>query len=93
MDTPIVKFNKLDQPDFFKELRKRVNNYFEENNISKKANSSMKIKTVFMIALYFIPFAITCVSAFGNVTNRFLFSEVPRFSFIHSMAFAETVGS
>lgn len=58
MGISTVKFNKLDQPEFFKELRKRVNKYFEENNISKKANFNMKFKTVFMICLYFVPFTL-----------------------------------
>ena len=30
----VVKFNTKDQPESFKELRKRVNTYFKENNIS-----------------------------------------------------------
>ncbi len=58
MELSTVKFNKLNQPEFFKELRKRVNSYFEENHISKKANLNMRVKTIFMISLYFIPFAI-----------------------------------
>ncbi len=50
-----VKFNTKDQPEFFKVLRKRVNQHFKENNISKYANLNMKIKTVFMLLLYFCP--------------------------------------
>jgi len=53
-----VKFNINKEADFAKELRLRVNNYFKDNNISKKADLSMKIKTVFMILLYFVPFAL-----------------------------------
>ncbi len=55
MDQPVVKFNTQDQPEFFKALRKNVNNYFKENNISKYANMSMVLKTVFMLSLYFGP--------------------------------------
>ena len=51
-----VRFNKNDKPEFFKELNKRVNNYFKENDISKHANSSMVFKTFFMIGLYLIPY-------------------------------------
>lgn len=58
MELPTVRFNKHDRPEFFKEVRKRVNRYFEGNNISRKANFKMKFKTVFMIALYFVPFAL-----------------------------------
>jgi linoleoyl-CoA desaturase len=55
MSVRAVKFNVQDRPEFFKELRKRVNAHFKEKNISKNANTKMKIKTVFMIALYFVP--------------------------------------
>ncbi len=55
MDTIQLKFNKADRPEFFKVLNKRVNQYFKENNISKKANLTMVFKTIFMLALYFVP--------------------------------------
>ena len=55
MSVPVVKFNMQDQPEFVKELRKRVNQHFKDNNISKHANFNMKFKTVFMICLYFTP--------------------------------------
>ncbi|WP_339607779.1 acyl-CoA desaturase [uncultured Roseivirga sp.] len=58
MSTPAVKFNTQDRPEFVTELRKNVNGYFKENNISKQANTTMKVKTAFMICLYFIPLAI-----------------------------------
>jgi linoleoyl-CoA desaturase len=50
-----IKFNTKNNPEFFKELRERVNKYFEENKITKYANTNMKIKTIFMLSLYFIP--------------------------------------
>lgn len=55
MSIPVVNINMPDQPEFFKELRKRVNRYFKENNISKQANFNMKFKTAFMLCLYFVP--------------------------------------
>ncbi|MFT5183696.1 MAG: linoleoyl-CoA desaturase [Flavobacteriales bacterium] len=55
MSVRAVKFNVQDRPEFFKELRKRVNAHFKEKNISKNANTKMKIKTAFMVALYFVP--------------------------------------
>ena len=58
MNVSIIKFNKQDQPEFFKELRVRVNKYFKDNNISKKANFNMKFKTGFMLSLYIVPFAL-----------------------------------
>jgi linoleoyl-CoA desaturase len=56
MNVNQVKFSKSRTDDFSKELRKRVNQYFKENNISKYANANMVLKTVFMLALYLVPF-------------------------------------
>ena len=56
MKTPTIKFNIKSRPEFFKELHKRVNQHFKDNNISKHANFRMVFKTIFMICLYFVPF-------------------------------------
>lgn len=53
-----IKFNIKDKPELFKELKKRVNKYFTDNNITKYSNLSMRVKTIFMISLYFIPLII-----------------------------------
>ena len=53
-----VKFSKTASTDFHKELRKRVNQYFKDNNLSKYANANMVLKTIFMIALYVVPFVL-----------------------------------
>lgn len=57
MNKNTVKFNANDNPEFVSTLRKRVNEYFKDNNISKYANNAMRAKTVFMLLLYFIPLA------------------------------------
>lgn len=44
--------------DFFNTLNQRVNEYFKTEQISKHANSEMVLKTIFMFALYLIPYAI-----------------------------------
>lgn len=56
MPITAVKFNKQDQPEFYKVLQRRVNQYFKDNNLAKTANFNMKFKTVFMLSLYFLPF-------------------------------------
>ncbi len=58
MSTPFIRFNKQDQPDFFKVLNKRVNQHFKDNKISKHANFNMMFKTAFMLSLYFIPLVV-----------------------------------
>lgn len=61
----VVRFNSQDRPEFVKVLRKRVNAYFKENDISRHANTSMKLKTAFFIALYSLPL-LTMVLGFAN---------------------------
>lgn len=51
-----INFSKPRTDDFAKVLRSRVNAYFKDNNISKYANANMVFKTIFMLALYFVPF-------------------------------------
>ena len=58
MSVEVVKFNVQDRPEFFKELRSRVNKHFKDNNLSKHGNLNMKIKTIFMVSMYFIPLAL-----------------------------------
>lgn len=64
-----IKYNTQSQPEFFKELRSRVEAYFKDNNISKYANANMKFKTAFMIAIYFVPLAFLIS---GLVTNLYV---------------------
>jgi linoleoyl-CoA desaturase len=45
-----------DKALFFATLRKRVDSYFKENNISKHANSTMVVKTIILISAYLLPF-------------------------------------
>ena len=51
-----VRFSEGSKSDFQKELRKRVNQYFKDNNISRYANANMVLKTIFMLSLYLVPF-------------------------------------
>ena len=44
--------------DFTLALNKRVNDYFKVNKIGRHGNREMIIKTIFMFALYFIPYAL-----------------------------------
>jgi linoleoyl-CoA desaturase len=58
MKAPIVRFNTKAQPEFFRELRLRVNTYFNDKNLSPKGNTNMVLKTIFMVSLYFVPLAL-----------------------------------
>lgn len=63
MNTP--KFSHIRQ-DFFKTLRKRVDEYFAKNNISKTGNGTMYLKTLVMLSMYFVPYFILLLVDFGS---------------------------
>lgn len=52
-----IKFSNKQKTDFHKVVTKRVEAYFTQKGISKHADYRMVIKTVFMFALYFVPYA------------------------------------
>ena len=53
-----IKFSNKQKTDFHRVVTKRVDQYFAENGLSKNADYRMVFKTVFMFALYFIPYGI-----------------------------------
>ncbi|MBL4605154.1 MAG: acyl-CoA desaturase [Flavobacteriaceae bacterium] len=53
-----LKFSRVQKTDFSKTLRKRVNQHFKTNNTSRNANVNMVAKTIFMLALFFVPLVI-----------------------------------
>ncbi len=59
----IIKFtsNISKEHQFVVELRKKVNNYFKQNNISPKANSKMILKTIILLSSYLAPFIIILI--------------------------------
>lgn len=65
-----IKFANNRQ-DYFTTLNRRVNDYFKTSNISRHANAEMKIKTVFMFMLYFVPYAIIISGVFTSLTTLF----------------------
>ena len=75
MSVDTVKFNVQDRPEFFKELRKRVNKHFKDNNISKYGDTRMQIKSAVMITLYTLPLILMLtgvVSSFAGVTAMWI---------------------
>lgn len=50
------------QRDFSSTLNKRVSDYFKTHGISRHADKEMIFKTIFMFALYFIPYALITAS-------------------------------
>ena len=53
-----LKFPRQETNQFFAVLRQRVNQYFQEKNISKNGNTHMVVKTIAMLSIYFVPYAL-----------------------------------
>lgn len=62
-----VKFVDKSKSGFYAILKKRVDAYFVENNLSKHANTQMVVKTFVLLGAYIIPFVFMMVvqPAFG----------------------------
>ena len=65
MDYKQIRFAR-NNAEFLATLNQRVNQYFKTNDIGKNANAEMVIKTIFMFALYFVPYFILI---FGGITS------------------------
>ena len=50
-----VKFIQKERTLFFPTLKKRVDQYFKENNISKHATGAMVFKTIVLLSMYITP--------------------------------------
>ena len=79
MSTTQLKFNHQNRPDFVSTLRKRVKQHFKDNNISVYANLSMKLKTAFMLSLYFSPLVIMLSGLIHSTLTTFMLYTVMGF--------------
>jgi linoleoyl-CoA desaturase len=70
-----VKFVNKDKTKFFDTLKERVDLYFVENNISPHANATMVFKTIFMLSLYFVPYALIMAGGF-DLTGMWICSLI-----------------
>ena len=61
-----LKFSARNNPEFMKELRAEVAEYFETNNISRYGNWKMVLKTVFMLSLYITPYILMITGIIGS---------------------------
>lgn len=72
--TPIY-FDRKNGKEFMRELRDQVNNYFTERNITTYATPSMVIKTFYMLAIYFVPYALMVsgvISSFWGIGAMYM---------------------
>lgn len=60
-----VTFNNKMDREFSKTVKQRVEAYFKENNISKHANAAMVIKTIVILAIYWVPYGLIISGQFS----------------------------
>jgi linoleoyl-CoA desaturase len=65
MSSSTVSFDNRTSKEFIRELRRRVNHYFEANDLSKKANTAMVVKTVVLLTLTFGAYGLIMAGGFG----------------------------
>lgn len=65
--TARINFSNSVNTEFFETARKKVNEYFQQNNISKTGNYTMVIKSIVMILIYMVPYAILVSGAITNI--------------------------
>ncbi len=53
-----IRFTPKDRNNFYATVKKRIDEYFQENGISPNANNSMYLKTITLLSAYCIPFLI-----------------------------------
>jgi linoleoyl-CoA desaturase len=69
-----IKFvcNDKKQQQFASAVRKNVNDYFKEKNISTKGNLSMVLQTIAMLSIYLIPFVCLIILPINGWLAMFL---------------------
>lgn len=73
MSTKIKFKNKNESlAQFYPLLKRRIDSYFSENQIDKKANATMVVKTISMLLMYFVPFTLILCCSFPFYINLFL---------------------
>lgn len=69
-----LRFVSKDRSQFFAVLRKRVDQYFTDENISRYANGEMKVKMVVLLLGYILPFVLMLVLKLEGPTGYLCFA-------------------
>ena len=76
MNTTTLRFNTSTGRQFQTELRKRVDSYFKDNEISKNGNLTLYFKTIVMFAAYLGPYFLLVFNVFESKSIWLLFSVI-----------------
>lgn len=66
-----IKFQGQRNPEFIAELRTRVSEYFDTNNISKFGNLNLVVKAIFMFSLYLVPYVLMLLGVINSFAGVF----------------------
>jgi linoleoyl-CoA desaturase len=75
----VVRFNNSNK-EFFSELKKRIDSYFKDNQISKNGNLNMIIKTIFMFSAYLVPYFLLLFNVFESKLIWYFLSIIMGFA-------------
>ncbi len=67
-----IRFSPQKNPEFFRELREKVDEYFEENKISKYGNYHIVLKSTLMLAMYAVPYLLMLTGVVTSMPLVFL---------------------
>ena len=62
-----VKFHNEINPEFYRELKSRVNDYFKRTGKTRFGNGRMVFKTIFMSSLFFVPYFLMIFHVVTNI--------------------------
>ena len=68
----LVKFAPRNGEGFYDTCKKKIDAYFKENKIDQHANGAMVTKTVLIMLMYLVPFAVMVSGVFNGNTFAFL---------------------
>ena len=66
MQAESIKFPKSNTDDFINNLRSRVAEYMEKNNISRYGNYAMVLKSVIILSMYLVPYFVILTGGISN---------------------------
>lgn len=72
MEQNKIKFPIKDKAEFILELRAKVADYFKVNNISKYGNLNIRLKSVFVLLVYLVPFFLMITGIIGSFAGVFV---------------------
>lgn len=72
METIKFHSDNFKEKEFTRAVRKRVRSYFKSHNLSKNGNLNLYLKTVVMLAAYFVPFIVILTLPISTLTAFFM---------------------